>query len=444
MARETGRRQGRDTPPCPNPQAGSDGMRINADRLWRDLTELSHIGRGEKGISRLAFSPADMEGRRWLMGKFEEAGIPARIDGYGNVFGRLEGKRPKEDPRHQGGLILVGSHIDTVPEGGMFDGALGVLAGLECLRTLRESGMDLPCAVEVAAFANEEGARLSPGTFGSRVLLEGVSQSEWSKVYPVLEEAGLDGGGGPGPTLNPETIRAYLELHIEQGGILDRSGEDIGVVEGIVCIQLFHAIFEGEANHAGTTPMDIRKDALQGAAELVLSVPSTVRELGSGRTVGTCGRVEVSPGGRNIIPGRVEVSVEVRDLSEEVAGKVVESLRKKALAIASARGLKVELTPVSVTPGAAMCPEIQDIIEAEARALGLSVRRMPSGAGHDAMTFGRKVPSGMIFVPSRGGISHSPLEWTSKEQCAAGAQVLLRTLVALASRRDSLSLPRLS
>lgn len=406
------------------PTPGSGNMRINVDRLWDDLSELSGIGRGERGVSRLAFSPADMEGRRWLLGKFEEAGLAARMDAYGNVFGRLQGAGPE--------VILIGSHIDTVPEGGMFDGALGVLAGLECLRALKEIRGPLPYTVEVAAFANEEGSRLGPGIFGSRALLEGIPQDEWAKVYPVLKEAGLPVDGfEPGPTLRPSELRAYLELHIEQGGVLDTSGEDIGVVQGIVCIQSFGAIFKGEPNHAGTTPMGSRKDALLGAAELVLAVPSAVRERGSDTTVGTCGQIRISPGGRNIIPGLAELSVEVRDLREDVAGRVVESIRKRAYEIALSRGLQVELTPVSLTPGANMAPEIQDIIEREARALGLSTRRMPSGAGHDAMTFGKKVRSGMIFVPSRGGISHSPAEWTSKEQCGNGAEVLLRTVLAL-------------
>lgn len=441
------------------PLTSGKAIRINVDRLWNDLLELSKIGRGERGVSRPAFSPADMEGRRWLLKRFEEAGIPARMDAYGNVFGRLEGIRREGVQRsgfEKSGVlrgdarvdtpgdppyILIGSHLDTVPEGGMLDGALGVLAGLECLRVLKGSGERLPCAVEVVAFSNEEGSRLGPGTFGSRALLEGISGEEWARVCPALKEAGLDAASlATGPSLNPSAIRAYLELHIEQGGVLDASGEDIGVVQGIVCIQSFRALFKGEPNHAGTTPMENRKDALLGAAELVLAVPATVREIGSGTTVGTCGQIRVSPGGRNIIPGLAEISIEVRDLREETANRVVESLRKRAFEIASARGLEVELTRVSRTPGATMSPEIQDIIEDEAVALGLSTRRMLSGAGHDAMIFGKKVPSAMIFVPSRGGVSHSPSEWTSKEQCGNGAEVLLRTVIALASKPDN-SLP---
>ncbi len=365
----------------------------------------------------MAFSPADMEGRRWLLERFQDVGIPAWMDVYGNVFGCL-------GEAGQGKAILIGSHLDTVPEAGMFDGALGVLAGLECLRTLKESGVRLPYDVQVVAFANEEGTRLGPGLFGSRALLEGIPHDEWQRVLPVLDEAGLGRGAGPGPSLDPASLRAYLELHVEQGGVLDASGEDIGVVQGIVCLRSFNAVFLGEANHAGTTPMEHRKDALLGAAELVLSVPTTVRRLGSGTTVGTCGR--------NVVPGEVEISFDVRDLDEGVVERVIESLRTRAQEIASSRGLEVLLTPMAGTLGAMMAPEIQDVIEGEAIRLGLSFRRMPSGAGHDAMVFGKKVPSGMIFVPSRGGKSHSPDEWTSKEHCGNGAQVLLGTVIALA------------
>lgn len=474
-------------------------LRVDGNRLWDDLKALSQIGRGSRGVSRLAFSLADMEGRRWLMKRFGDAGIHPRMDRYGNVFGRLEpGARgrvpvgvpeeapegaqnrapkrtpdeaPAEAPNEVGAssLILVGSHIDTVPEGGMFDGALGVLAGLECVRVIKEAGIRLPYALEVIAFANEEGSRLGPGLFGSRALFEGIPKDEWERVLPVLTQAGVwpadagrpcspgagdcapgsgddtrDGTGGsaadagstavpeaPGPLLDTRILRAYLELHIEQGGVLDASGDDIGVVQGIVCIHSFQAIFKGKPNHAGTAPMSGRKDALLGAAELILAVPDVVREVGSAITVGTCGQVRVLPGGRNIIPGEAEISIEVRDLDESVADRVVESLRLRAGEIARRRGLEHQLTPTSRTPGAMMSPELQEVIECSARALGLRTRRMPSGAGHDAAALGNKVPSGMIFVPSKEGVSHSPEEWTSKEQCESGAQVLLNTILHL-------------
>lgn len=410
---------------------------VNGERFWANLNELGQIGRGERGISRLAFASTDMEGRRWLLRKMEHAGLEAWMDQVGNVFGRLEPGIPRHEPlpgwKGQP-AILMGSHIDTVPEGGMFDGALGVLAGLECLQTVRDAGLALEHPLELAAFANEEGSRIVPGTFGSRAFSLGIPESEWNRVSLVLKEAGLGGPAAreaPAPSFRPEEHLCYLELHIEQGGVLDQAGEDIGVVQGIVCISPFNVTFMGEANHAGTTPMGQRKDALLGAAELVLAVPECVKRLGSADTAGTCGQIRVRPGGRNVIPGEAEISVEVRDLDQAIASRVVAAIKDEAQAVASRRGLGVEISRTSLNPGAAMDARIQDVIEACARDLGLATRRLPSGAGHDAMNLAKHVPTGMIFVPSRGGISHSPKECTSKGQCVAGASVLLRTVLAL-------------
>ncbi len=400
-------------------------LRIDGERLWVDLQELGGIGRGERGVSRLAFSPADMEGRRWLLARMSGAGLSSSMDAVGNVFGSLDagsGDVP---------AILVGSHCDTVPEGGTFDGALGVISGLEVARAIREAGYRLRHPLQVVAFANEEGSRIIPGTFGSRSFIGRVSPAEWARVAPVLAEAGLGGGAQPSPAFSPDRYRCYLELHIEQGGVLDASGEDIGVVTGIVSIVSFTATFKGEPNHAGTTPMDQRKDALLGASELVLAIPDAVKRLGSPATVGTCGQMRVQPGGRNVIPGEATMSVEVRDLDQAVADRVLNSLRETAAEIAKRRGLGLDLGGVSLNKGALMDGRMQDIIESSARVLGLSSRRMPSGAGHDAMNLAPLVPTGMIFVPSKAGVSHSPKEWTSKEQCATGAEVLLRTVLAV-------------
>lgn len=423
-------------------------MHIDGDRLWANLIELSQIGKGEHGISRLAFTPADMEGRIWLFGKMRDAGLEMHMDAVGNVFGRLDPvPGPSDAPRGQGACgraqaarlrapaILLGSHIDTVPEGGMFDGVLGVLGGLECLETIRESGCLLNHPVELVAFSNEEGSRIMPGTFGSRAFAHGVSQDEWARVFPFLAESGLAESGlaglAPAASLNPEDYLSYLELHIEQGGVLDTAGEDIGVVQGIVSIASFNVVFRGESNHAGTTPMGHRRDALLGAAELILAVPRAVKELGSPDSVGTCGQISVRPGGRNVIPGEANISIESRDLDGDLALRIASGIGDEAVAIAGRRGLQVEVSPVSLNAGALMDPRIQDIVHAAARGLGLSVRRMPSGAGHDAMNLATRVPTGMVFVPSRGGVSHSPKEYTSKDHCAAGASVLLQTILRI-------------
>lgn len=398
-------------------------LRVNPDRLWADLESLGAIGRGGRGISRLAFTPADLEGRRWLVSRMQEAGMQARIDEVGNVVGEIPGQEP-------GPAIIIGSHTDTVPEGGMFDGALGVLSGLEAVRSLAEAGVRLRHPLKVVSFANEEGSRIIPGTFGSRWMMGKVPDAEMSRLEPILAEAGLAGGAAPSAPICEGGCASYFELHIEQGGILDAAGEDIGIVTGIVWITSFTATFKGMANHAGTTPMGQRKDALLGAAELILAIPELVKTLGGLATVGTCGQVHVLPGGRNVIPGEVTMSVEVRDLEEDVAMRVLSAIRETARRLGSRRGLTVELTEPSANPGAKMHEGLMSLIEQAAAGFGYSFRRMPSGAGHDAMNMAAGVPTAMIFVPSKGGISHSPHEWTSKEQCAAGANVLLNTVIA--------------
>lgn len=401
---------------------------VNGDRLWDDLQSLGEIGKGDRGISRLAFSPADMEGRRWLARRMSEADLQLHMDQAGNVIGELA-PTSAGDRRHRA-PIIIGSHTDTVPEGGMFDGALGVLGGLEVARVIRETGLDLRHPLSVISFANEEGSRIIPGTFGSRSYLGRVTEAEWSRVLPFLSEAGLGGDRAPEQSLLPGEGHCYLELHIEQGGVLDGAGEDIGVVTGIVWITSCTATFRGQANHAGTTPMGQRRDALLGAAELALRIPALVQEFGGQATVGTCGQMSVMPGGRNVIPGEVKMSIEVRDLDEDVAARVQTAVRQDAVRVAASRGLTPGLTEVSVSRGALMDGRLQELIQGAADGLGLSSRRMPSGAGHDAMNVAAVTPTGMIFVPSVGGISHSPDEWTTSEQCRAGAEVLLRAVLA--------------
>ncbi len=399
---------------------------VNGQRLWNHILELGKIGRGTNGVSRVSFSSADMEGRRWLLEKMHAAGLDAFIDPVGNVFGSIPPSSTKK--------VLVGSHLDTVPNGGMFDGALGVLAALECAQTMKEHNVNLLHGIQVAAFSNEEGTQAGGGLFGSRYFTEGISEAEQELVGPVIKKAGLRGveHARSRQRFHSAEYACYLELHIEQGGVLDSTKEHIGVVEGIVGIHNVDIAFKGVPNHAGTTPMVQRKDALLGAAALILEVPGTVLETGSGFTVGTCGQADVFPGARNVIPGYVKVSIEVRDLEPEIADRVLKALMGKAKDIARNRQLEVELMPVSKSPSAKMDSKIKAVIFDAATSLGLKAKAMPSGASHDAAVFAKYVPTAMIFVPSRHGISHSPDEWTGPEDCINGANVLLRTLLRLA------------
>jgi len=400
-----------------------NGMRVNGDRLWQNIVELGSIGRSQKGVSRVAFSEADIEGRMWFLNKMKQAGLNTRIDGVGNVFGETPGEYEKR--------ILVGSHLDTVPHGGMFDGALGVMAALECAQTLVEHNVTTRCGVEIVGFSNEEGATVGSGLLGSRYFVEGIGMKEKGILEQILASAGLSGSEGC-KRFKSSAYECYIELHVEQGGVLDNQKYDVGIVQGIVGIHTYDFRFTGMPNHAGTTPMDQRRDALLGAANLIASIPNTVSEYGSGATVGTCGQVTVHPGARNVIPGRVDLSIEVRDLESEIANRVVEHLKAKAHSLADACGLSVDVDGVAISSPAMMDAKIQEVIRDISLDLGLKAKLMPSGAGHDAAIFAKHVPTGMIFVPSRAGISHSPDEWTEPSDCINGANVLLNTVLALA------------
>lgn len=403
-----------------------NGMRVNGDRLWQNIVELGSIGRSQKGVSRVAFSEADIEGRMWLLNKMKQAGLNTRIDGVGNVFGEIPGEYEKR--------ILVGSHLDTVPNGGMFDGALGVMAALECAQTLVEHNVTTRCGVEIVGFSNEEGATVGSGLLGSRYFVEGIGMREKGILEQILASAGLSGikESEGCKRFKSSAYECYIELHVEQGGVLDNQKYDVGIVQGIVGIHTYDFRFTGMSNHAGTTPMDQRRDALLGAANLIASIPNTVSEYGSRATVGTCGQVTVHPGARNVIPGRVDLSIEVRDLESEIANRVVEHLKAKAHSLADACGLSVDVDGVAISSPAMMDARIQEVIGDISLDLGLKAKLMPSGAGHDAGIFAKHVPTGMIFVPSRAGISHSPDEWTEPSDCINGANVLLNTVLALA------------
>ncbi len=398
-------------------------LRINENRFWNNLMELGKIG-GNDGVSRVSFSQADMEGRYWFKSKMENAGLETHIDGVGNVFGDISLPHSKK--------LLVGSHLDTVPNGGMFDGALGVIAALECAQTIKENGINIKHGIQIAAFSNEEGTQEGRGLFGSRCFAEGISEDEQKLLEPVLKKAGLSGFEAQTfKKFNPSEYMCYLELHIEQGGVLDNTKQHIGIVEGIVCIHNIDVIFKGISNHAGTTPMVQRNDALLGAAALILETPKIVKDHGSSATVGTCGMIKVEPNARNVIPGVVEVGIEVRDLKPAVADKVLDIIKLKAHKIADSQNLKVDFSSVSRNPSAQMNDGLQITIRDAADSLGLKHRFMPSGASHDAAIFAKYLPTAMIFVPSKNGISHSPDEWTERKDCINGANVLLKTLLRL-------------
>jgi allantoate deiminase len=392
--------------------------------LAADLEEAARIGADDGGVSRFAWTPELARANEWLVERLEGLGLAAEIDAAGNVFGRWE--------VGEGSAVLTGSHLDTVPRGGRFDGALGVLAALEAVRLLQREGIEPRRPLWVVSFNDEEGARFRTGMLGSRAFVGEIEPDDWRRrgVAEAMAEAGFDFERLP-EARAVEGVSAYLELHIEQGPVLERSGFDVGIVTGIVGLLGFRARFVGEANHAGTTPMELRRDALVGASRAVLALRDEARRRDDmTANVGMC---TVAPGGFNVIPGEAEFSVDVRSPTPEGFARVDEFVRATLAGIAEDEGLELEveethrLEPVPLDAG------IQDVLERAAERHGAKHMRLPSGAGHDAMILGRHVPAGMLFVPSRGGVSHSPEEYTATEHCEIGARVLARALAELVS-----------
>ena len=406
----------------------ADKPAVNGDRIQQHVTALSKYGANpEGGVSRVAFSDADIAGRKYVAGLMQEAGLTIRTDAAGNIIGRREGSNAKLPP------ILIGSHTDSVPGGGNYDGDVGVIGAIEVAQTLQEHGVRLKHPLEVVIFADEEG-----GTVGSFAMI-GRLQPDALDLTTHSGKTIRDGiravGGDPDrlaeAVRKPGDLTAYVELHIEQGAILDESDIDIGVVEGIVGIRWWVVTVEGIANHAGTTPMNRRRDALLSAAEFALAVNRVATSM-PGRQVATVGRIRAEPGAPNVIPGKVVLSLEIRDLDAAKMTTVYDAIHAEADKIAQARQTPFTFTQLKVSSEPAPTdPRLQRIISKAASSLNLSTKLMPSGAGHDAQEISHIAPTGMIFVPSVGGISHAPKEFTSQQDMANGANVLLQTVLAI-------------
>jgi len=408
--------------------AGAQSPLVNQDRLEADLLELANYGKDITGITnRVAFSDADIEARVFIADLMKEAGLEVSIDFAGNILGKKDGSVPNLKP------IGFGSHIDMVPNGGNYDGCVGSVAAIEVIRTLRENGLNTRHPLEVIIFSNEEG-----GVMGSRAMAGELGR----KALAVKNSTGFSMGEGimriGGDTTRLDEVRrqlgsmaAFLELHIEQGAVLDESDLDIGIVEGIVGLNWWDVEITGFANHAGTTPMNRRQDALLAAAHFIQVVNEVTTQY-EGNQVGTVGRIKAEPGAPNVIPGKVVLSLEIRDLSSDKIAMLYDEMEKRALKIAETTGTSFRFIALDTTGKPALMDKtIQKEISNAAIELGLSFKTMPSGAGHDAQDMALITPAGMIFVPSKGGISHSPKEFTSAEDMANGANVLLHSLLAL-------------
>ena len=394
---------------------------LDGEQLLEDLETLGQIGRATAGgLERIAFSPADWAGRRWVAQQMQALGMTVTTDAAGNTIGRYPGL-VEELP-----AIALGSHTDTVPQGGIYDGALGVLGGLACIRALHAARQRLRHPLVLINFTAEE-ATMAGGTLGSYAMtgllnpavIDGVAW-DGQPVRTHLQAIGLDPDRLPEAAENATRYAAYLELHIEQGATLEARQLPIGIVEGIVGIRRYLVTFHGYANHAGTTTMERRQDALVAAAPFI----TLVREVAVAHgIVGTIGKLAVLPGAPNVIPGRVEVHLEIRGLSDAVLDQAEAQLQ------GAAQTAKADFVQVSNKPPVQSDPRLLAAIGEACTELALPALTMPSGAGHDAMNMAALCPMAMIFVPSQAGVSHSPDEYTAPEDCVNGARVLLSTLL---------------
>lgn len=406
------------------------GVATEPHTLVGDLTAAARIGAvAGGGISRFAWTPELQEVTDRVAGELQRLGLEVETDAAGNMIARWDAP--------EGKAVMAASHLDTVPRGGPLDGALGVLGAVEAVRILRREGFEPSRPIWVGAFMDEEGSRFGAALFGSRAFCgEDVSAAldahdgDGVRMRDAMAAQGLD-PDAVGTAHRVDDLAAYVELHIEQGPVLVSRGERLGVVEAICGVLGYRVTVHGEANHAGTTPSDLRQDALVGASRIVLGL----RDRAASRPdlSATVGRIRALPGATNVIPGRCEFTVDLRAATAEAFASARAWFDEMVAAVVADEGLTATVACDYAVPPTPMAGSVVAAIEGAAVAEGVEPLRMASGAGHDAMNVGRRVPAGMIFVPSRGGISHSPQEWTAPEDCELGARVLAATLRTLAS-----------
>ena len=407
-------------------------LNINRERLQSDIETLAEIGRQEDyGIYRMAFSDGDMQGRKWFKDRIEEAGLEFYQDGAANLHARYNW-----DDQHPS--VMMGSHLDTVPGAGHLDGALGVIVALECLRCIKEEKLETRYPLEAIAFSDEEGrfggmfgsqaiaGKLTPEKIFNAVDLDGI------KLTDAMQAVGLNAMDALHARRNPDSLHAFLELHIEQGPLLDKRSISVGNVDAIAGLFKWEVSLIGTPNHAGTTPMDMRKDAFMGLSEFASQVQRILDENGSSRSVATIGRVSISPGAANVIPGNVEFSLEARDTNPDVLNDITQAFRKSLSAIARKRDLMFEYKVLSEIEPVKSDTGIVETIENTCKSLKIPCLQMASGAAHDTQIMASITRAGMVFVPSKDGRSHSIAEWTDMDDIEKGANVALNTLYRIA------------
>ena len=410
--------------------ADRPNLKIDSDRLWSSLMELAEIGGTEKGgVCRIALTDLDRQGRDLFVRWAKEAGCSIKIDRLGNIFARREGRDPGKPP------VMTGSHLDTQPTGGKFDGAYGVMAGLEVLRVLHDSSYVTEAPIEVAVWTNEEGCRFAPamvasGVFGGAFTLDhalNIKDRDGVSFGEALKKIGYDGSEPVGGRL----VGAFFEAHIEQGPILEREKKTIGVVTGAQGQRWYEISWTGMESHAGTTPMPLRRDALAALAEVTLAVERIARAHGP-NAVGTMGEAVIAAPSRNVIPGEIAFTMDIRSPDSATLDAIDRDLRAAAGEIAGRRKVDITIEAIWKKPPTVFDAKLVDAVETATKALGYTHRRITSGAGHDACNLANVVPAAMIFVPCKDGVSHNELEDATQADCTAGANALMHTVLALA------------
>ena len=413
----------------------TEEVSINLERLRARMDKVNAFGADAegRGVHRLSFSVADMAARQWLQREMEALGMAVHMDAVGNVIGRWN--------VGEGPAVMLGSHLDSVPRGGKLDGALGVVTALECVQTAMEAGCRPSSPIEVVGTSEEEGrfggmlgaqaisGKVDPDWFAAAVNDEG------QKLTEVMREAGFTPEAYGSAARDPGDIKAFLELHIEQGPVLDRAGKQVGVVEGISGVFNWAVTFKGEANHAGTTPMDLRRDAFAGLADFASSIPEILGEVGTPASRLTVGKVDLHPNFAHTVPGRCEFVIVGRDMEEEVMKALAEACRQRLLAASEKHDLEMDLHEASWLAPTPCDKEIMAAFSRQAEQLGLDALILPSGAGHDTQMMAGFTKAGMIFVPSAGGVSHAPEEFTEWPDIEAGGNLLLHTMLEVAGAK---------
>lgn len=406
-------------------------MKVNIERIHSRLEEIYQCGKKEDGtFTRMAYSPEDVKGRETFMNYFRKLGIEPRVDEAGNIHARLEG----EDPTLP--AIMTGSHLDTVPDGGKYDGVVGCVSGLEAVETLVENGKKLRHPLEVIVFTDEEGFRFGSGLLGSSAICGQELDIRESDVdlygnrrSNVIKSYGITVADAPKAKIDPKDVHCFMELHVEQGASLYKSKTPIGVVSSIAGVSRYEIVITGEANHAGSTIMADRKDALVAASKFIAQVPEIVRENGNEYTVATVGTIKVQPNSVNVVPGSCVFNLEIRDQHAEVIECIEKKTREYLDQVCKEMGEEYSFTQISYHEPAPMSEWVKGAIEKAVQEMGVDYRVVPSGAFHDSLIMTGVFPTGMIFVPSVDGISHSRYEFTEDADIEQGAQLLLNTIL---------------